>query len=130
MSTTDEGTGWKVADVNEIPPVKPDWPATWKSVRHHFGISAFGINAVTKDAGNVLIPEHDEGSSGQEEIYFIHTGEVRATLDGEAVTVEAGGMISVGPAVRRKVEATASPTTLLVVGGTPGKAYEIGDWET
>jgi mannose-6-phosphate isomerase-like protein (cupin superfamily) len=130
MSTTQEGTGWKVADVNEIPPVKPDWPATWKSVRHHFGISAFGINAVTKDAGNVLIPEHDEGSSGQEEIYFVHTGEVRATLDGEAVTVQAGGMISVGPAVRRKVEATASPTTLLVVGGTPGKAYEIGDWET
>ena len=130
MSTTHEGTGWKVADVNEIPPVKPDWPATWKSVRHHFGISAFGINAVTKDAGNVLIPEHDEGSSGQEEIYFVHTGEVRATLDGEAVTVQAGGMISVGPAVRRKVEATASPTTLLVVGGTPGKAYEIGDWET
>jgi mannose-6-phosphate isomerase-like protein (cupin superfamily) len=130
MSTTHEGTGWKVADVNEIPPVKPDWPATWKSVRHHFGISAFGINAVTKDAGNVLIPEHNEGSSGQEEIYFVHTGEVRATLDGEAVTVQAGGMISVGPAVRRKVEATASPTTLLVVGGTPGKAYEIGDWET
>ena len=129
MSTTHEGTGWKVADVNEIPPVKPDWPATWKSVRHHFGIGAFGINAVTKDAGNVLIPEHNEGSSGQEEIYFVHTGEVRATLDGEAVTVQAGGMISVGPAARRKVEATASPTTLLVVGGTPGKAYKIGDWE-
>ena len=129
MSTTREGTGWKVADVNEIPPVKPDWPATWKSVRHHFGISAFGINAVTKDAGNVLIPEHDEGSSAQEEIYFVHTGEVRATLDGEAVTVQAGGMISVGPAVTRKLEATASPTTLVAVGATPHKAYEIGDWE-
>ena len=72
---------------NEIPPVKPDWPATWKSVRHHFGISAFGMNAVTKDAGNVLIPEHDERSSGQEELYFVHAGEVRATLDGEAVTI-------------------------------------------
>ena len=60
-----------------IPPVKPDWPATWKSVRHHFGITAFGINAVTKDAGNVLIPEHDEAESGQEEIYFVHAGAVR-----------------------------------------------------
>ena len=129
MSTMQEGTGWKVAGVNEIPPVKPDWPATWKSVRHHFGISAFGVNAVTKDAGNVLIPEHDERSSGQEELYFVHTGEVRATLDGETVTVAAGGMVSVGPAVTRKIEATASPTTLVAVGATPGKAYEIGDWE-
>jgi hypothetical protein len=38
-------------------------------------------------------------------------------------------MVSVGPAVTRKLEATASPTTLVVVGATPGKAYEIGDWE-
>ena len=128
--TTTEGTGWKAADVNEIPPVKPDWPATWKSVRHHFGISSFGVNAVTKDAGNVLIPEHDERESGQEELYFVHAGEVRATLDGEAVTIRAGGMVSVGPGVKRKLEATASPTTVFVVGAAPGKAYEIGGWET
>jgi mannose-6-phosphate isomerase-like protein (cupin superfamily) len=128
MSAT-QGTGWKVADVNDVPPVKPDWPATWKSVRHHFGITSFGVNAVTKDAGNVLIPEHDERESGQEELYFVHAGEVQATLDGEAVTIAAGGMVSVGPTVKRKLEATASPTTLIVVGATPGAAYEIGDWE-
>ena len=54
MATSTES--WQIADINEIPPVKPDWPATWKSVRHHFGITAFGVNAVTKDEGNVLIP--------------------------------------------------------------------------
>jgi mannose-6-phosphate isomerase-like protein (cupin superfamily) len=128
MSTT-QGTGWKAADVNEVPPVKPDWPATWKSIRHHFGITSFGVNGVTKDAGNVLIPEHDERESGQEELYFVHAGEVQATLDGETVTIPAGGMVSVSPAVKRKIEATASPTTLIVVGATPGKAYEVGDWE-
>jgi mannose-6-phosphate isomerase-like protein (cupin superfamily) len=129
MSTAQEGTGWKLAAVNEIPPVKPDWPATWKSIRHHFGVSSFGINAVTKDAGNVLIPEHDERESGQEEIYFVHVGEVRATLDGETVTIAAGGLVFVGPAVTRKVEATITPTTLIAIGATPGRAYEIGDWE-
>ena len=77
----------------------------------------------------MLIPEHDERSSGQEEIYFVHSGEVQATLDGEPVTIPAGGMVSVGPAVTRKLEATASPTTLLAVGATPGKAYVVGDWE-
>jgi len=127
MSVTD--TGWGIEDVDRIPPVKPDWPATWKSVRHHFGITAFGINAVTKDAGNVLIPEHSEEESGQEEVYFVHRGAVRATIDGEEHAVPEGSFIAVGPAVRRKIESTASPTTLLVVGGAPGQAYEVGDWE-
>jgi quercetin dioxygenase-like cupin family protein len=122
-------SNWQMADVNEIPPVKEDWPATWKSVRHHFGVTGFGINAVTKDAGNVLIPEHDETESGQQELYFVHAGEVKATLDGEEVTVPAGSFVSCEPEAKRKFESTASPTTLVVIGGTPGKAYTVGPWE-
>jgi quercetin dioxygenase-like cupin family protein len=127
MATSTES--WQLADIDEIPPVKPDWPATWKSVRHHFGITAFGINAVTKDEGNVLIPEHDELASGQQELYFVHAGEVKATLDGEEVRVLAGSAVCCEPGVKRKFESTASPTTLIVVGGTPGSAYEVGPWE-
>lgn len=120
---------WQIADVNEIPPVKDDWPATWKSVRHHFGITGFGVNAVTKDAGNVLIPEHTEEQSGQQELYFVHAGEVKATLDGEVLTVPAGSFVHCGPDTKRKFEAAVSPTTLIVVGGTPGKPYAVGPWE-
>jgi mannose-6-phosphate isomerase-like protein (cupin superfamily) len=120
---------WQIADVNEIPPVKPDWPATWKSVRHHFGITAFGINAVTKDADNVLIPEHNESDSGQQELYFVNRGSVRVTLDGEQHEAGEGAMIAIEPEVSRKIESTSSPTTLVAIGGTPGKAYEVGDWE-
>jgi uncharacterized cupin superfamily protein len=123
------GQGWQVEDIDEVPPVKPDWPTTWKSIRHQFGITAFGINGVTKDAGKVLIPEHDESESGQQEIYFVHTGQVLATLDGESMTVGAGGVIGVQPQVKRTIESTASPTTLLCIGATPGKAYEVGAWE-
>ncbi|HEX3332463.1 MAG TPA: hypothetical protein VHS27_21255 [Gaiellales bacterium] len=129
MTGAAQGAGWQVAEVNDVPPVKPDWPQTWKSIRHHFGITAFGINAVTKDAGQVLIPEHNERESRQQEIYFVHTGEVVATLGDERVTVPAGGLIGVEPDVTRKIESTASPTTLLCVGGTPGAAYEVGGWE-
>ena len=32
--------------------------------------------------------------------------------------------------MRRKIESTASPTTLLVIGGTTGSAYAVGDWES
>jgi mannose-6-phosphate isomerase-like protein (cupin superfamily) len=129
MTVGAQGAGWQVADVNDVAPVKPDWPQTWKSIRHHFGITAFGINAVTKDADQVLIPEHDERESGQQEIYFVHAGSAVATLGGERVTVPAGGLIAVEPDVTRKIESAASPTTLLCVGGTPGSAYEVGAWE-
>jgi mannose-6-phosphate isomerase-like protein (cupin superfamily) len=128
--TATAGPGWKIEqDVNDVPPVKPDWPASWKSIRHHFAITGFGVNAVTKDAGSVLIPEHDEAASGQQELYFVHAGGVTATLDGAPVAVGPGGLIAVEPPVRRKIESTASPTTLLVIGGTPGGAYAVGDWE-
>ena len=129
MSVAAKGAGWQVDEVNEIPPVKPDWPATWKSVRHHFGITAFGVNAVTKDADKVLIPEHDEAESGQQELYFVHAGEVKATLDGEEVTVPTGSAVHCEPGAKRKFESTASPTTLIVIGAAPGKPYEVGPWE-
>jgi mannose-6-phosphate isomerase-like protein (cupin superfamily) len=121
--------GWQVAAIDEIPPVKPDWPTSWKSVRHHFAIGGFGINAVTKNTGSVLIPQHDEAASGQQEIYFVHAGEAIATLDGDEVHVPAGSFVSCEPGTSRKFEAAASPTTLLIIGGTTGKAYEIGSWE-
>ena len=125
----EHGDGWKLAAIDDIPPVKADWPATWKSVRHHFGILAFGVNAVTKDEGNVLIPEHEHGETGEQELYFIHCGGALATLDGEQVVVPAGCAVAVEGPVSRKFEATSSPTTLIVVGAIPGKAYEVGDWE-
>jgi mannose-6-phosphate isomerase-like protein (cupin superfamily) len=129
VNVSQQGDGWKLAAIDDIPPVKPDWPATWKSVRHYFGILGFGINAVTKDEGNVLIPEHEHDESGEQELYFIHRGEAMATLNGKQVRVSAGSAVVVEGSTSRKFEAVASPTTLIVVGGTPGQAYEVGEWE-
>lgn len=121
--------GWRAASIHEIPPVKPDWPPSWKSVRHHLGITAFGVNAVSKDAGSVLIPEHDELASGQQELFFVHEGEAIARLDGQTVRAPAGTFVAVEPGTRRTFEAAASPTTIVVVGAPIGRPFEIGDWE-
>jgi uncharacterized cupin superfamily protein len=121
--------GWAVADVHEIPPIAADWGDTWKSVRHHFGITAFGVNAVSKGEGEVLIPEHDESESGQQELFFVHEGEATATLDGERTQVPAGSFVAVGPQVRRTFSAATTPTTLIVVGSPVGQAFEIAPWE-
>jgi len=118
MSTMQSGTGWSVAHVDEVPPVKPDWPDTWKSIRHHFGVSAFGINAVTKDEGKVLIPEHHERESGQQEVYFVHRGSALVTLNGETVTAATGAVVAVEPGTTRKFEAASSPTRTVARPGT------------
>ena len=77
----------------------------------------------------MLIPEHDERESGQQEVYFVHRGAAHVTLDRQLVTAREGAVVSVEPAVTRKFEAGSSPTTLLCIGATPGRPYEIGDWE-
>jgi len=123
------GKGWQVAVVKDVPPVKADWPPEWKSVRHHLGITAFGINAVSKGSGESLIPEHDETESNQQEVFFVHEGEAVATLDGESVTLGAGEIVAVEPHVKRSFVANATPTTLLAIGAPVGAAYELPGWE-
>ena len=121
MSVAATGSGWKTAAVNEIPPVKPDWPATWKSVRHHFGITAFGVNAVTKDTGNVLIPEHDESESGQQELYFVHAGTFEMRFgDGSSHRMEAGAVARVDPATVRSFANVGEGDVILFITGAKG----------
>jgi uncharacterized cupin superfamily protein len=130
MSAQAKGTGWQVADVNEIPPVKPDWPATWKSVRHHFGITSFGVNAVTKDAGNVLIPEHDESESGQQEAYIVVAGRAEFTVGSDVTEAGPGTVIAVpDTSVTRSFRALEPGTRVVCVGAVPvADAPDFGAW--
>jgi tetratricopeptide (TPR) repeat protein len=45
-------------------------------------------------------------------------------IDGESVEAPAGSLVHVRPTAKRKATAKEEGTTILVVGGTPGKAYE------
>src|SRR5438067_10280828 len=64
-----------------------------------------------------------------EVFFFVHEDEVKATVGGEEFTAPAGTFIAVEPSTKRKFEAAASPTTILVVGAPPGRAYQVGAWE-
>jgi hypothetical protein len=100
-----------------------------RPVRHHFGIQSFGINSWTgREAGDRILNEHDE-ADGQEELYFVHSGRARFELDGETADAPAGTFVFVEPAVKRTAFAEEPGTTILAMGGTPGKAYELEGWE-
>jgi tetratricopeptide (TPR) repeat protein len=96
-------------------------------VRRRFDITAFGVQAYRAPEDVDVINEHDEtllGESGQEELYVVLQGAATFVIDGETVEAPAGSLVQVQPTSKRKATATEDGTTILVVGGTPGKAYE------
>ena len=111
---------WKVAHVDDMERRDRSVP-----VREQLGIHAFGINAFTADEDGLLVNEHDEAGSGQEELYIVLDGNATFEIDGETVEARPGTLLAVGPQSRRKATGDA---TLLVVGGTPGEAYQGIDW--
>lgn len=122
--------GWKVANVNDIPPIKTSWGKGWHSIRHYFDITGFGVNAAAGNKGESLISKHDEMESGQQELFVVLEGKAEFVLDGEKLVVTKGILVAIEPNVKRQATALVSPTTVMAVGGTPGKAYELQSWET
>jgi hypothetical protein len=124
---------YAVARFEDMPLVKSSADFGVRPVRLHFGINSFGINAYSARAGERVIEEHDElghGAGRHEELYFVATGHATFELGGEKVDTPAGTVVFVrDPAVRRGAVANEADTTVLVVGGVPGRAFEPSPWE-
>jgi tetratricopeptide (TPR) repeat protein len=119
---------YAVAQLDEIEEMS-DGRSPWRPVRHHFGITAFGVNAWTGyDAGDRIINEHDEADE-DEELYLVLRGQAVFELDGDRVDAPAGTLVFARPGVKRTAFAEEPETTILALGGTPGKAYEPDGWE-
>src|SRR5215216_5182904 len=117
-----------VAHLDEIDEIS-DGRCPWRPVRHHLGITSFGINSWTgREAGDRIINEHDEEGE-DEELYFVQSGRVRFELDGEPVDAPVGTFVFVHPGVKRTAFAEEAGTTILAIGGTPGRVYEPQGWE-
>jgi tetratricopeptide (TPR) repeat protein len=123
-------SGYAVARLDEIDEMD-DGRCPWRPVRHHFGITAFGINAWTaRDAGDRIINEHDESEPDpNEELYLVLRGSAVFELDGDRVVAPAGTLVFARPGVKRTAFAEEPGTTIIALGGTPGKAYEVSGWE-
>ena len=118
--------GYAVAQIDEIDEID-DGRVLSRPVRFHFGITSFGVNAFTAhQVGDRLINEHDESQEHdlQEELYLVQRGRATFELDGERVDAPAGTLVFVRPEVKRTAFAEEPGTTLVAVGGIPGKAYE------
>jgi hypothetical protein len=123
-------TSYTVARLDEIDEVD-DGRCPFRPVRHHFGITSFGVNAWTaRAAGDRIINEHDESEDDSgEELYLVMQGRAVFELEGDRVPAPAGTFVFAPPGVKRTAFAEEPETTVIALGGTPGKAYEPEGWE-
>jgi mannose-6-phosphate isomerase-like protein (cupin superfamily) len=118
----------RVTAITDIEPVPGVDEFAWRPVRNRLGITGFGTNAYSAaSAGDLVIEDHDEDEF--EELYVVVAGAARFEVDGETFDAPAGTLVFVTPPSRRVAHALEPDTTVLAVGGVPGKAFEVSDWE-
>ncbi len=121
---------FSVAHLDELESISGPDTLTWRPVRAHFDIRAFGTNAYTADREGVDVVEpHTENADlGHEELYFIARGAARFTIDGESFDAPAGTYVFIpDPSAHRHAVATEAGTTVLSFGGPP--VFKPSAWE-
>ena len=109
------------------PDTLPDVSYRYRPVRHHFGISSFGVTRLggRAAAGDPIINEYDEETQQpSEELFVVVSGRAIFELEGEEVEATPGTIVFTEPGTRRTAVAAEPATTILVLDGTPGKVYD------
>jgi len=125
--------GYAVASLDTLPAPADRAGAAWKPLRHHFNVTAFGVNAwVAADEGDEVVEEHTEiqdGVHGHEELYLVTRGYAKFELGDDELDAPAGTVVFVrDPALRRRAVACVRGTTVVAVGNEPG-SFEPSEWE-
>jgi mannose-6-phosphate isomerase-like protein (cupin superfamily) len=123
-------SGWDARPLADIPLAHADEPdPEWRPLQHFFRLSAFGANAFTaREAGAVLVEEHDETASGQEELYVVVSGSAAFVVDGERVDAPAVTVVAVRDAAVRRAATAAEPETTLLALGAPARERFESTW--
>ena len=116
MSVT-KGDGFAVGNLDEM----GDGPG-FRKVRRELDVTAFGVNAI------VLPPEIEPGfhyHDEQEELYFVHEGEVEFDFgDGSTHRLGPGGLARVDPATPRRFRNVGDGNAVVLIAG--GKDGYVG----
>lgn len=121
---------YAVAHLDEIEE-HDDAGCRYRPIRHHLGISAFGVTAwVAEAAGDLVINEHDEGDpTADEELFLVVRGHAVFEVETDRIDAPTGTLVFAPPGTRRTASAVEAGTVIIAVEGSPGKAYDARGWE-
>ncbi len=121
----------RIARIDDLEryPISGQEGLTWRPVRRHFDIKAFGVNAYTaEEAGQRVVEEHRE-ESGHEELYVVISGRATFMVDGEEHDAPTGTLVHCTPGTLRGAVAAEPDTTVLGIGAKPGEVFQPSGWE-
>jgi len=93
--------------------------------RAELGVTSFGFQVIQMPPDYSDYPEHDHAETDQEEVYVALSGSGSIEVEGERVALDSETLVRVGAQVKRKVFSGPEGLRMLVIGGSPGKVYEI-----
>jgi uncharacterized cupin superfamily protein len=91
------------------------------------GVESFGLQVLEFPPGFADYPEHDHAEDDQEEVYLFLRGSGEFEIDGERVPVQAGQMVRIEAASRRKLWPGAEGARFLAIGCSRARTYERPD---
>jgi uncharacterized cupin superfamily protein len=110
MSEATQGPGYAVSALHRL----GEGPGIRK-IRRSLGVTAFGVNAIVLPIGyETNVHFHD----AQEELYFVHQGQVEFRFgDGTRHVVDAGGIVRVDATTHRGMRNAGEDEAILVIAG-------------
>ena len=119
-------SGYAASSMDDLPQL---WDGFAKLVRPGLGITAFGANVMDLPP-NYSTKSHDEGDSGQEELYVAMRGSGSVDIDGDRHPLDVDHVVKVDPGTARVLSSGAEGMRVLIIGGVPGGVYEPPDWSS
>src|ERR1700736_486428 len=115
--------------VKRFDEMEPIFGGFFLRARASLGATSFGMQILNfPPNGGEFYPNHDHGSSRQEEVYVVLAGSADFDIEGESVHVEPETAIRVGATTKRKISVGSEGARILALGGVPGEAYEAPEF--
>jgi quercetin dioxygenase-like cupin family protein len=100
----------------------------WSLVRRGLGLGSFGMNVVEIEPG-YAIPEHDETSRDQEEVFVVLSGSATMIVEGKEYPAPAGTFVRLDPEPQRTMRNDGDEVArVLIVSAPRTSGYEAMDW--
>jgi hypothetical protein len=117
---------YKASAIDDLPQI---WDGFAKLVREGLDISGFGVQVMDLPP-DYSTKSHDEGESGQEELYLGLRGSGAVLIDDEdrRLPVDVEHLVRVSPGTPRTLTSGPEGLRVLCIGGVPGAPYEPPEW--
>jgi uncharacterized cupin superfamily protein len=121
---THTASGYAARALDELPTL---WDGFATLVGAGLDITAFGANIMDLPP-DYATSSHDEGETGQQELYVALRGSGAVVIQGEEHPLDADHLVVVDAGTDRVLSSGPAGLRVLCIGGVPGGVYERPDW--